>query len=94
MPLSRTKLATFIAVPLVVIGGAFAYAHQGGGHHGGHGPSDAQHIEMHLDHMEKMLTRVKATEAQKTQIDAILRSAFTDLKSATDGHHAAFGQFH
>jgi len=88
---SRAKLAALIAIPLVIIGGALAYAHQGGGHHGG---SDARHIEMHLDHMAKMLTKIGASEAQKAQIDGILRSAFTQLKAAKDGHHAAFGQFH
>jgi len=92
MPSPRVKLATFIAVPLVVIGGAIAYAHQGGGHHGGHmGP---QNMDMHLDHMAAMLARIGASDAQKSQIDGILRGAFGNMKSMKDNHHAAFGQFH
>jgi Spy/CpxP family protein refolding chaperone len=88
---SRSRLATFIAVPLIIVGGALAFAHQGGAHHG---PTDAQHIEMHLDHMAKMLTKIGASEAQKSQMDGILRGAFADLKATSDSHHAAFGQFH
>jgi len=88
---SRSRLATFIAVPVIIVGGALAFAHQGGSHHG---PTDAQHIEMHLDHMSKMLTKIDASEAQKSQMDGILRGAFADLKATKDSHHAAFGQFH
>jgi len=94
MPLSRAKLAMFIAIPLVVVGGALAYAHQGGGGHGHHAPSDAQHIDMHLDHLAAMLDKAGASAAQKSQIDGILRAAFNNMKAAKDGHHAAFGQFH
>lgn len=92
MPFSRTRLAAYVAIPLVIVGGALAYAHQGG--HGHHGPPGAQHTDMHLDHMAAMLDKVGATAAQKSQIDAILRAAFNDLKAARDGHHAAFAQFH
>lgn len=89
---SRCKLATFIALPLVIIGAAFAYAHQGGGHHGR--PDESHHLERHLDHMSGMLTRIGASDAQKSQIDGILRGAIGDLKTAKHDHHAAFGQFH
>ena len=86
----RLKLVTLIAAPLIIVAGALAYAHQGGGHHGG----PAGHMEAHLDQMRGMLAKIGATEAQQTQIDGILRGAFTELKAATDGHHAAMGQFH
>jgi protein CpxP len=89
--LSRKKLATLVAIPLILSAAALAYAHKAGGHHGSH---DSHHIEMHLDHMARMLTRIGASDAQKSQIDGILRAGFTSLKAAKDTHHAAFGQFH
>ena len=93
MPISRARLATLIAIPLVVIGGALAYAHQGGGH-GHQGPTDARHMDMHLDHMAAMLTRIGASDSQKSQIDGILRGAFANLKTVKDDHRLAFGRFH
>jgi Spy/CpxP family protein refolding chaperone len=53
----------------------------------------SQRMDMHLDHMASMLTKIGASETQKSQVDGILRGAFTNLKSARDSHHAAFGQF-
>jgi hypothetical protein len=32
--MSRFKIAALVAIPLLVIGGALAYAHQDKGHHG------------------------------------------------------------
>jgi Spy/CpxP family protein refolding chaperone len=87
----RFKLAALIAIPLAVIGGALAYAHQGGMHQG---PMSAEHIEMHLDHLAAMLTKVGASDAQKSQIDGILRPAFASLQSVHDEHHATLVQFH
>jgi Spy/CpxP family protein refolding chaperone len=89
--MSRIKLATLIIIPLVAIGGAIAYAHSGGGHHP---PMDAQGMEMHLDHMEAMLTRIGASDAQKSQIDGIMRGAFANMEGVKNSHHEAFGQFH
>jgi Spy/CpxP family protein refolding chaperone len=86
---TRFKLAALIAIPLII--GTLAYAHQGRAHHG---PPDAHHAEMHLDHMAKMLGKIGATEAQKSRIDGILREAFANMTAAKDGHHAAFGKFH
>jgi len=86
------KLITIAATALVAIGGALAYAHQAKGMHGG--PMSEQGMEMHLDHIQAMLGKVGATEAQKSQIDGILRAGFADLKSAHAAHHAAFGQAH
>lgn len=88
--ISKARLATFIAVPLILLGGALAYAHQ----QGHHGPGDGQHMDRHLDQMAKMLTTIGASEAQKTRIDGILRNAFTSLAAARNTHHQAFGQFH
>jgi Spy/CpxP family protein refolding chaperone len=93
MPISRARFATFIAIPLVVIGGALAYAHQGG-NHGHRSPADTQHFDMHLDHMAAMLTRIGASDSQKSQIDGILRGAFANLKTVKDDHQLAFGRFH
>jgi len=88
--MSRFKLATLIA-PLVVIGGAIAYAHTGGMHHG---PMSEQSMEMHLDHMTAMLTKIGASDAQKSQVEGILKGAFTELGNTQRAHHAALGKAH
>jgi len=90
-PPKRFKLAALIIIPLVVIGGALAYAHQGGMHQG---PMSAERIEMHLDHLAAMLTKAGASDAQKAQIDGILRPAFASLQGVRDEHHATLVQFH
>jgi periplasmic protein CpxP/Spy len=92
-PTRRTlKIIAYAAAALVAIGGALAYAHQKGGHHGNH--MSAESIEMHLDHLGTMLTKVGASDTQKSQVDGILRPAFVNLQSVRDEHHAAFVQFH
>jgi Spy/CpxP family protein refolding chaperone len=90
--MSRLKLATLIALPLLAIGGAIAYAHQDGGMH--HGPMHGNRMEMHLDHMGAMLTRIGASEAQKSQVEGMLKSALADLESTHQAHEAAMGQAH
>jgi len=90
--MSRLKLATLVAIPLVVIGGAIAYAHQGGGMH--HGPKAGHGMEMHLDHMSAMLTRIGASEAQRSQVEGILKGAFTELETTQQLHHDAMGKAH
>lgn len=86
------KLIAIAATALVAIGGALAYAHQAKGMHGG--PMSEQGMEMHLDHVQAMLGKVNATDAQKKQIDGILRAGFAELKTARDAHHEAFAQAH
>lgn len=88
----RIRLVALIAIPLAIVGAGLAYAHQAGWHHGG--PMSEQGIEMHLDHVQAMLGKIGASEAQKSQIDGILKSALNDMKGAHDAHFAAFGQFH
>jgi Spy/CpxP family protein refolding chaperone len=90
--MSRVKLATLIVIPLLVIGGAIAYAHQGGGMH--HGAMSEQNMEMHLDHMSAMLTKIGASDAQKSQVEGILKSAFTELGNTQQSHHDALGKAH
>ena len=87
------KLIAIAATALIAIGGALAYAHQAKGMHGA-GPMSEQRMEMHLDHVQGMLGKVGATDAQKKQIDGILRAGFADLKTAQDAHHEAFAQAH
>jgi Spy/CpxP family protein refolding chaperone len=53
-----------------------------------------QGIEMHLDHVQAMLGKIGASDAQKSQIDGILKGAFNEMKGAHEAHGAAFGQFH
>ena len=51
-------------------------------------------MEMHLEHLDAMLTKVGASQVQKTQVEGILKGAFTELGSAHDAHDAALGKFH
>ncbi len=88
---SRAKLAALIAIPLIIAGGALAFAHQKGGHHG---PMSEQRIDMHMEHLSAMLTKIGASDAQKSQIDGIMRAAFANFHTVRDGHHKAFGEFH
>jgi len=90
--MSRLKSFAWIAVPLIVAGGALAFAHQGTSGHGG--PMCGHDAEMHLDHVDAMLTRIKVSDAQKTQAEGILKNAFEDLASTRDAHHDAFGELH
>lgn len=89
---SRMRLAALIVIPLVAIGGALAYAHGAAGRH--HGPMSEQRIDMHLDHLAAMLEKAGASDAQKSQIDGIMRAALANLKGVRDTHHEAFAQFH
>jgi protein CpxP len=88
----RFKLVALVAIPLAVIGAGLTYAHQAGWQHGG--PMSEQGIEMHLDHVQAMLGKIGASDAQKSQIDGILKGALNDMKATHEAHHAAFGQFH
>lgn len=90
--MSRFKLAALIAIPLAIVGAGLVYAHQDGGHHGG--PMREHRMEMHLEHLDAMLAKIGASDAQKTQVEAILKGAFTELGSAHDAHDAALGKFH
>jgi protein CpxP len=90
--MSRTRLATLVAIPLIAIGGAIAYAHQGGGMH--HGPMTEQSMEMHLDHMSAMLTKIGASDTQKSQVEGILKGAFTEMQATQRSHHDALGKAH
>jgi len=87
---SRFKLIALVAIPLVAIAGGLVYAHQNGGH--GHMSGEA--MEHHLDHLDSILTKIGASDAQKSQIDATMRAAFANMNGLREGHHAAFGQFH
>ncbi|HEV7606241.1 MAG TPA: periplasmic heavy metal sensor [Steroidobacteraceae bacterium] len=91
-PKRRHITVLAIAASLVaILGGALVFAHAG--EH--HGPAMAgQSAEDHLEHVQMMLTRIGASEAQKTQIEAILKPALDDMKATHDAHFAAFKQFH
>ena len=90
--MSRFKLFTLVAIPLALVGAGITYAHQAGGWH--HGPMSEQGMEMHLEHVDAMLGKVGASDAQKSQIDGILKGAFGELRGVHDAHFAAMGQFH
>jgi protein CpxP len=83
----RITVAAIAASLVVIAGGTLAFAHGGGSHHG-HGPGG------HLEHLQTMLTKIGATDAQKAQIEGLLEPAFEEMKSAHQAHSAAFKQFH
>ena len=86
------KIAAITAALVAIVGGTLAFAHSGGGHHG---PNMAgRPAEDHLEHVQMMLTRVGATDAQKAQIEGILKPALNDMKATHEAHFAAFKQFH
>jgi protein CpxP len=90
-PKRRIKTVAIVAALAAILGGALAFAHTAGGH----GPMMAgRSTEDHLEHMQALLTKIGASEAQKTQIGAILKPAIDDMKSTHDAHFAAFKQFH
>lgn len=87
----RVGIIAIAASVAAVAGGALAFAHTGGGHHGHMAGRSAEH---HLEHMRGMLSRIGATDAQQTQIEAILKPALDDMKGVHDAHSTAFRQFH
>ena len=86
----RVGFISIAASVVALAAGALAYAHSGGGHHG---PMSAD-PEKHLEHLNAMLTKVGASDAQKKQIEGILRPAFDEMKAAHETHASAFRQFH
>ena len=87
----RLTVAAIAASLAVIAGGTLVYAHSGGGHHG---PMAGRETEDHLEHMQAMLTKIGASETQKTQIEGLLKPAFEEMKAAHEAHSAAFEQFH
>ena len=90
----KHRLLTIVAIAasmVAIAGGTLVYAHSGGGHHG---PMAGRSSEDHLEHMQAMLTKIGASDAQKAQIEGLLKPAFEEMKAAHEAHSAAFGQFH
>ena len=87
----RLTVAAIAASLLAIAGGTLVYAHSGSGHHG---PMAGRSTEDHLEHMQAMLTKIGASDAQKSQIEGLLKPAFDEMKAAHDAHSAAFEQFH
>jgi periplasmic protein CpxP/Spy len=86
------KTVAIVAAFAAILGGALAFAHSGSGQHG---PMMAgRSTDDHLEHVQMMLTKIGASDAQKTQIEAILKPALDDMKATHDAHFAAFKQFH
>jgi Spy/CpxP family protein refolding chaperone len=86
----RLGIIAIAAAVVAVTGGALAYAHSGGMQHGPMSGNSQQHLE----HVQAMLTKIGASEAQKAQIEGILKPAFAEMAAARDAHSAAFRQFH
>ena len=88
----RMKMVAIVAALAAILGGALAFAHSGGDPHG---PMMAgRSTDDHLEHVQMMLTKIGASDAQKTQIEAILKPALDDMKATHEAHFAAFKQFH
>jgi Spy/CpxP family protein refolding chaperone len=85
------KIAAISAALVAVVGGALAFAHSGGR---AHGPGMDRSPERHLEHMQALLTRAGASDAQKAQIEAILKPALSDMQATHETHFAALKQFH
>jgi len=83
-----------IAASLVaIVGSALALAHTGGFHHGGP-MMGGEAVEMHLEHLQAILGKAGASDAQKSQIEGILKPALEDMKATHEQHFAALKQFH
>jgi len=82
----RITLAT--AVGAIAAGVVFkAFAHGGRWH--GEGPIDPADVEKHLDRMLKHLyVEIDATEAQKQQLEPIVKQAVNDLLPLRERLHA------
>jgi periplasmic protein CpxP/Spy len=89
----RIGIIAITATLVAIVGSALALAHTGGFRHGGPMMSD-EAIETHLEHVQAMLTKVGATDAQKSQIEGILKPALEDMKATHEAHAGAFKQFH
>jgi periplasmic protein CpxP/Spy len=87
----RLVVAAIAASIVAIVGGTLAYAHSGAAHHG---PGAGRNAEDHLEHMQGMLTRIGASDVQKSQIEGLLKPAFEEMKAAHEAHSAAFAQFH
>jgi protein CpxP len=87
----RTRVAVITTVLLAVAGGALALAHSGRMHHGAMMPRSS---EAHLEHVQAMLTKIGASDAQKAQVEATLSPALGDIEATHEAHFAALKQFH
>ncbi|MEO8672393.1 MAG: periplasmic heavy metal sensor [Tahibacter sp.] len=94
---TRHLLAAVLAGGVALTAGAAVVAHQGGGghHFGGMmfamgGPQDmAEHVDRMLQHV---YIEVGATDAQKAQLDPIVKQAATDLLALRDQVHVGHGE--
>jgi Spy/CpxP family protein refolding chaperone len=86
-----SRIVLVAAATVAVVASALVYAHQGTTHHG---PMGAHGMQMHLDHIQVMLGRVGASDAQKAQINETLKGAFNDMKALHERHSQVLEQFH
>jgi Spy/CpxP family protein refolding chaperone len=95
---NRYTLLAFVAGTSLTIG-VGALAVEGAWHHGMmmlHGPHSAAEISAHVDHgLKHLYAEIDATDAQKAQIDPLVKQAVNDLvalHSQLDGAHGRFVQ--
>ena len=86
------RIAAFAAALVAIVGGTLAFAHSTGGHHG---PGMAgRSSDDHIGHISIMLGKIGASDAQKAQVEAILKPALDDMRAVRDAHSNVFRQFH
>jgi periplasmic protein CpxP/Spy len=92
---NRSTIVAFIAGAALAAGvGGFAVGQATGGHHGMmmDGTHSASDMPAHVDHMLKhFYVEIEATDAQKAQIDPLVKQAVNDLMPLHSQLHAAHG---
>jgi protein CpxP len=91
---NRSTITAFLAgaAITVAIGVSAQSGGMGGWHHGAmmDGPHTAAEVNAHVDHMLKHLyVEIDATDAQKAQIDPLVRTAVNDLLPLQTQAHTA-----
>jgi periplasmic protein CpxP/Spy len=90
---TSSRIAAIVAFVggVALAAGVGAIAHNAGGmslHHGG--PVSAEEVASHVDMLlQHVYIEVDATDAQKTQLEAIVKQAVTDLLPLRDQVHSA-----
>ncbi len=84
-PRIQTLMRVATVAVALALGGVAAQAESGPGHHGGgHDMMAAGPFGGPMGHMGHMLDLVNATDAQRSQIEAIFKAAHQDLASQHD----------
>jgi periplasmic protein CpxP/Spy len=92
---TSTRIAAIVAFAggVAVAAGVTAVAHNAGGMGMHHGAATAEEVASHVDMvLQHVYIEVDATDAQKTQLEAIVKQAVNDLLPLRDGFKTAHAQ--